>query len=209
MKNIVRQLVGISLFQSILFAGGIITPSAVTETPNAETKYNFYFGLGRSDMQLENSLTKEDFTAKGVTLQLGYNYNRYLSIEGRYTHHVGRVHYNHGSNHQTNAGINISDYPTDFTNIALYLKPTYSIDDLTVYALLGYGEVKLTNIPIGSTDRAEDGFQWGLGVSYNLQDNWSVYFDYLNMYEGKGFDYRAQKADIKADAWTIGLSYKF
>ena len=209
MKNTVRQLVGISLFQSILFAGGVITPPAVTEIPNIETKYNLYFGIGRSDMSLENTFTDEIFNATGVMLQAGYVYNTYLSIEGRYTHHVGKVHYSYGSNNQVNRGVNISDYPADFTNIALYIKPAYTVNNLSFYGLLGYGEVKVTNMPIGDTDRSEAGFQWGLGVSHEITDSLAIFVDYINMYDGKGFDGRARKSDIKVNAWTIGLSYKF
>jgi len=211
-----RQIVsGLLLLQTSMFAGGTILPNAHAVQQKEEVhsstvdNYHYYFGLGRSDMRLENELTKENFTTRGVTVQLGYDYNQYLAIEGRYTHHVGNVHYNHGKRNQVNEGIDIPDYPTDFSNIALYVKPTYSIYNISAYALLGYGQVKLTNIPIGDVDRAESSFQWGLGASYMITKNISFFIDYINMYEDKGFDYRAKDANIKVDAWTVGFTYKF
>jgi len=83
--------------------------------------------------------------------------------------------------------------------------------DLVIYGLLGYGQVKLTNIPLsaGSADRAESGFQWGAGMKYNVSENISVFADYVRFYDDTGFDYRATTANVVSDAWTLGVSYSF
>jgi opacity protein-like surface antigen len=198
---------------TITFAGGNIQPAQVQievpEEVSTAKSSNFYLGLGITNLKLENDFTKESFKTKAITLQAGYTYNNYLAIEGRYTHHVGDVEYDHGSDHRVNAGENIKDYPTDFTNIALFLKPQYKINNVSLYALLGYGEVKLTNMANDGVDRAEDGFQWGLGLAYDVTEHISMYVDYLNMYDDKGFNYRATNQDIKADAFTLGITYTF
>jgi len=197
------------------FAGGDIKPVEVKVAPQGQqspvllNSSNFYLGLGISTLKLKNDFTKESFKTKALTLQAGYSYNAYIALEGRYTHHVGNVKYDHGSDHRVNAGANIKDYPTNFTNIALYLKPQYHTDDFIAYALLGYGEIKLTNIPQNSVDRAEAGFQWGVGVGYDVSKNISLFLDYTTMYEGKGFDYVAVNRNIKADAITFGMTYTF
>ena len=198
------------------FAVGHIQPIEVQATPQEKQEQSpvlnssdFYLGVGVSALKLKNDFTKESFKAKALILQAGYNYNAYLALEGRYTHHVGDVAYDHGSDHRVNEGVNIKNYPTDFTNIALYLKPQYKVDDFKAYALLGYGEVKLTNIPQNSVDRAEAGFQWGVGVAYDFSKNISLFLDYTTMYEGKGFDYIAVNRNIKADAITFGMTYTF
>ncbi len=206
-------LFGFSLFLfpgSHLFAGGNVAP--IEESVIAPVVINdsgFYLGLGFSSMSLNNDLTDEEFSANGIMLQAGYQYNRYIAVEGRYTLHMGDVEYDHGST----SNPNYDDYPADFTNIAIYLKPMYPIGDFSIYALLGYGEVELTNIPLGGpgigADRAESGFQWGLGASYAFNENISGFVDYVRMYDGTGFNYRAMDADIVADAWTLGVSYKF
>ena len=196
---------------TMIMAGGNIVPdlAPVVATPIVAAESNFYLGLGFSGMKLHNEFTEEEFSTNGIMLQAGYKYNQYIAIEGRYTLSVGDVEYEQGLT--TNP--HYDDYPTDFSNIAIYLKPMYPIGDFSIYALLGYGEVELTNIPLGgpgiSADRAESGFQWGLGAEYSFNENISLFVDYVNMYDDVGFDYRAMQADNVADVWTLGITYKF
>jgi len=212
MKKRNLSIIAALALSTSLYAGGDITPAVEPVIPIIEetapvNDSAFYVGLGLSLMSLEDDYTKEEFSAKGVTLQAGYQYNEYLALEGRFTRDVGDVDYDHGS--IANGGLNIDDYPTDFSNIGLYIKPMYTVDDFTAYALLGYGEVELTNIPQGDEDRTEAGFQWGLGASYLVFDNISIFIDYLRMYDDKGFDGRATNRDVLVDAWTLGVTYKF
>ena len=209
-KNI-KALVVVSLLTSCLYAGGDVAPIVIPE-PEVNNSA-FYLGLGVSSMSLRNDYSDEKFSATAIMLQAGYQYNNYIAIEGRYTRNLGDLDYDHGNNLNVGNAIYDGDYPGDFSNIAIYLKPMYNFNSFSVYALLGYGEVSLTNIPhpstLGSTDRAEAGFQWGLGASYEFTNNIGVFVDYVNMYDGKGFDLRAMDADITADVWTLGVSYKF
>ncbi|NKQ40764.1 MAG: porin family protein [Sulfurovum sp.] len=168
-----------------------------------------YVGIGASKMSLRNDLSEEEFSSVGVMLQLGYQLTDYLAIEGRYTKGVGDLKYDRG----ITANPDYDDYDGDFSNIGIYLKPMYGVEDFNVYALLGYGQVELTNIPLGgagiSADRAESGFQWGLGASYDVSESVSVSVDYVRFYDDKGFDFRASTADIVSDAWTLAVSYRF
>jgi len=211
MKSNVRFSVAVLLLNVLSYAGGDI--SSVVEEPvvvkPSSTDSGVYFGLGVSGMALNNDLSKEEFSSTSVILQAGYRFNRYVAVEGRYTRNISDLKYDHGNTDNPN----YSDYPGDFSNVAVYVKPMYDFDDFSVYALLGYGEVTLTDLPQsnigGSTDRAEDGFQWGLGAMYTFMNNISVFVDYVRMYDDKGFDYRAQLADIDSDVWTLGVTYKF
>lgn len=212
MKKNTFLIVSILALSEMSFAGGNIAPIVEEPIPVAPVLIDesaFYVGVGYSGMKLNDDLTDEEFSTNALMLQAGYQYNRYIAIEGRYTFGIGDVEYTHGNT----INPNFADYPTDFTNLAIYIKPMYSIDDFTIYALLGYGEVAMTNIPLGgagiSADRGEDGFQWGLGASYTFMDNVSAFVDYVQMYNDTGFDGRAIDADITADAWTLGVSYKF
>ena len=210
MKKSALSLVSILALSSMVYAGGDIAPvEEVVEVPIVIDDSGFYIGFGISWMSLDNDYNGEEFSANGIILQAGYQINSYFAIEGRYTHDVGDVEYDHG----TSINPNYDDYPTDFTNLAVYAKGMYPIGDFTPYVLLVYGEVALTNIPLGgpgiSADRAETGFQWGLGASYNFTENIAVFVDYVNMYDGTGFDERAVDVDISADTWTLGVTYKF
>jgi len=198
------------IVSELSFAGGNILP---VEEPVAVESSTFdssvYIGLGVSGMYLNNDFSKEEFSSTGIMLQAGYQFNKYIAVEGRYTKNVADLKYDHGNT----VNPNYSDYPGDFSNAAIYVKPMYTFDDFSVYALLGYGEVTLTDLPqpnlSGSVDRAENGFQWGLGASYVFMENISVFADYVKVYDDKGFDYRAQLVDIDSDLWTLGVTYKF
>jgi len=209
-KKRVVLSVAMLLLSELSFAGGDVLP--IEEPVVMESLTNdssLYFGLGVSAIKLNNDFSKEEFSSTAVTLQAGYQFNQYFAVEGRYTKNVSDLDYDHGNTYNPN----YSDYPGDFSNVAVYLKPMYTFENLSVYVLLGYGEVTLTDLPHpstpGSVDRAEDGFQWGLGASYTFMENISVFVDYVKLYDDKGFDYRAQKADIASDLWTLGVTYKF
>jgi len=204
------------ILSRLSFAGGDIAPieeptteEPIVVAPITHSDDGIYLGLGVSSISLDNDLSSEEFSAKGIMLQAGYQFNRYIAIEGRYTMNVGNLKYDHGTTNNPD----YSDYPGDFNNLAIYLKPIYSLDDFSIYGLIGYGEVTLTDLPQpnhpGSVDRAESGFQWGAGVAYTFMDNLSIFVDYTRVYDGTGFDYRAQDADITSDLWTVGLSYRF
>ena len=210
MKYRISYSIAMLLLCELAFAGGDIVPvEEPVEIVSSLDDSGMYLGLGVSAMSLKNDFSKEEFSSTGVTLQAGYKFNKYVAIEGRYTKNVGDLDYDHGES----GNPDYSEYPGDFSNVAIYVKPMYAFDDFSVYALLGYGEVTLTDLPhpstTGSVDRAEDGFQWGLGASYAFMDNLSVFVDYVKVYDDKGFDYRAQLVDVDADLWTLGVTYKF
>ncbi|SFV49790.1 putative outer membrane protein A [hydrothermal vent metagenome] len=210
MKYRVSLAVSFLILGKLSFAGGDIAPAKepIAVVPVVEDS-GIYLGIGASSMSLDNDLNSEEFSAKGIMIQAGYQFNQYIAIEGRYTINVGNLEYDHGTTNNPD----YSDYPADFTNLALYLKPMYSLENFSIYGLLGYGEVTLTDLPHpnnpGSVERAERGFQWGLGASYKFMNNLSIFIDYTRVYDDKGFDYRAQDADITSDLWTLGVSYRF
>ena len=211
MKKITLSVISVIVLSSAGVAGGnIAIPVSVPKVVEPiMSESAFYVGSGMSYMSLRDDLSDEEFTATGVMLQAGYQFNKYFAIEGRYTRDISDVEYDHGDT----VNPDYDDYPTDFSNIAIYLKPMYPVNNFNFYALLGYGRTELTNIPLGgpgiSADRAESGFQWGLGAAYEVTENISVFVDYVRFYDDTGFDYRAQHADVNSDAWTLGVSYKF
>lgn len=200
MKKIIISLVASSV---MVIAGGDIVPvEPMVETPVATEQSPFYIGLGIGEGTVKDDTTSEEFSATTLMLQAGYQYNEYVALEGRYTFGLN-MDYAQGS---TN-GMPNGDYNGDFSSWGLYVKPMYPIGDFSVYALLGYGGVMLTDIAGG--DPYESGFQWGLGTSYAFTENISGFVDYVSLYDDTGFDYRAQLNDVTSDAWTLGVSYKF
>ena len=197
-KNIILSIIA---FSSLAVAGGDISAIVNEEVPVTKTNSAFYVGLGFGQAYLNDDFSSEEITDTTVMFQAGYQYNEYVALEGRYTF---------GFNTDYDPGITgnlSSDYDGDSSSWGIYVKPMYPIGDFSIYALLGYGGVMQDNLEAG--DAYESGFQWGLGASYAFMDNVSVFADYVSLYDDTGFDYRAQDRNIKADTWTLGVSYKF
>jgi opacity protein-like surface antigen len=204
MKKRVSSLVTILALNGVIHAGGNVAPiEEVVETPVVADESAFYIGLGVGQSNINEDIYAEEWDSNTFMLQAGYQYNPYVAIEGRYTF---------GFNMDYNKGLTLGTYngtplDNDFSSWGIYVKPSYPIGDFNIYALLGYGGVMLSDIRGG--DAYEDGFQWGLGVSYSLMDHISVFADYVSLYDDTGFDYVGTNANWEADTWTIGLTYTF
>ena len=202
MKKTTLSVVSILALSGLAFAGGDIAPvEPVVETPMVVEKSPLYLGLGFGQAKVNNDDTSEEFKSTTMLLQAGYQYNEYIALEGRYTFGLN-MDYSPGSTVSQS-----SDYNGDFSSWGLYVKPMYPIGDFSLYALFGYGGVMLDELAGG--DAYESGFQWGVGADYAINDNISVFLDYVYLYDDTGFDYRARLDDVNSDTWTFGLSYKF
>ncbi len=202
MKKSVLSLVSILALSGLVYAGGdiqVVEESVII--PAAVNNSTFYVGVGIGNAVLNNDTTSEEFSSTTLMLQAGYQYNTYVALEGRYTFGFS-TDYDQG----TTNGM-IGGYDGDISNWGIYAKPMYPIGDFSIYALLGYGGVMLSELNGG--DAYESGFQWGLGASYAVSENISVFADYVSLYDDTGFDYSAQDDEIDSDTWTFGMSYKF
>lgn len=203
MKKSIVSLVSIMALSGLAYAGGDMTKvvEPIVEIPEVEVN-PFYAGLGLGEVSVNNDITDEEISATTLMLQVGYQVNEYLAIEGRYSFGLGDSDYDAGN--LTNVA---NVYDGDVSTWGVYVKPMYPIGEFSLYALLGYGEVMLDNLAGG--DAVEGGFQWGVGASYAFTEEISLFADYISLYDDTGFDYRAQTSDVDADAWTVGLSYNF
>jgi opacity protein-like surface antigen len=202
MKKSILSLVSVMALSGLAYAGGDMTTvvEPVIEIPEVKTN-PFYVGLGLGEGEVNNDDTSEEFSATTLILQAGYQYNEYVALEGRYTFGLD-TDYSPGNTNSTS-----SDYDGDFSSWGLYIKPMYPIGDFSLYMLLGYGGVMLDDLVGG--DAYESGFQWGLGAGYAMSENYTVFVDYVSLYDDTGFDYRARLDDVDSDTWTFGVSYRF
>ena len=198
MKKITLSLVSVMALSGFAYAGGDIEP-VVVEPIVVEDNSAFYLGLGFGGAQLNVDATSEEFTSTAMMLQAGYQYNEYVALEGRYSFGFS-TDYDQG----ITSGL---DTYGDISSWGIYVKPMYPIGDFSIYGLLGYGGVMLSDVRNG--DAYESGLQFGLGASYDVTENVSVFADYVWLYDDTGFDYRAQLEDVDSDAWTLGVSYRF
>ena len=203
MKKTVLSLVSIIALSRLANAGGDMTTVMEPAVDIPEVKVNpFYVGVGMGEAYVNDDVTNEEISATTLMLQAGYRYNNYLALEGRYTFGLG------GSDYDAGNATGITDaYDGDLSTWGVYLKPSYPIADISLYALLGYGGIMLNDLMGG--DAVENGFHWGLGATYSFTEEISVFADYVSLYDDTGFDYRAKLDDVDADTWTVGFSYNF
>lgn len=211
MKKI--YIITMLMFTTFTYAENNITyTEAYTDTTTEnvhpffkDLNVHFYLGAALSTLSLTGS-NDESFNAKGLTLQLGYRYNDYLSIEGRFTKHLGDLEYKPGRS----GGAAIDNLShADFTTTAIYIKPQYRINKIRLYGMLGYGEVKLSNLENDGIDRAESGLQFGLGVSYAYLPHVEFYVDFETIYSGEGFGRAGTDNTYNANSFNIGVAYRF
>ncbi len=204
MRKTTLSLLTMVAMSSIGFAGGdfksAVEPVVVIPVVEETVDHSgIYAGLGISaviayegDGSFFESKDGQERTGD-ITFIAGYDFNQYIAVEGRYM--------------------------TSFTHEdilerslwGVYVKPQYPImEELKVYALLGYGAFQLEGINGSGIDIDEDGFQWGVGTSYEVTENISIFVDYLNI--AKDMEVGAfinPSVEIDSDAITVGAIYKF
>jgi len=210
-------MVAVLAISSFANAGGDIAPiEPVVEVESHEIyESSFYVGLGYSYINSNNDAqpaftspgygiglqptrgSEIDITGDAFTLIAGYNFNKYFAVEGRYSATFGDLTFDDGAGE--------TDFNGDISNLALYLKPMYPIGGLTLYGLLGYGEVTVDD---AWGENSESDFQWGIGASYAATENVSIFVDYTVLYDDSGFD-SIVLGDYQIDAINIGITYTF
>lgn len=191
MKNLLRISLLVSLFSVAAAADGETIPPYVSPDRSG----NFYTGLGYTYMKMGYDADRYDISGHAIMLLAGYDFHRYLAVEGRYVTapHTTAIH----------RGLS---YNGTLQNISLYLKPKYAIERLTLYGLLGYGRVSLHD----NTEDSENSFQWGMGANFTATDQVDVFVDFETLYDDKGFDaFASQQNDVSVDSVNIGVIYSF
>ena len=195
MTKFTLSAVAVLAMSTFAMAGGDIAPveepAVVVEEPASEA--NFYIGgaYGYGDMELSETGYSHDENFDSFMLQAGYKFNPYIAVEGRYW---------------WTSEDSWDDWNEDFSadSWGIYVKPMYPVtNELDVYALLGYGD---TDPEIGGQgpDYDTDGFQWGLGASYDATDNVAVFVDYVSLYDDTNVG-----EDLTIDTVNFGVTYNF
>ena len=152
----------------------------------------FYAGIGYTHVRYDEETTGH--SNKGYSLQVGYDYSPYISIEARYTNSSADSEKKY-------------TFSGDLKNTAIYLKPTLPLtEDVSAYGLLGYGQ---TSIDTQAGEKSESDFQLGLGVKYDFMQNLNLFVDYTRFHEGNGFDRDSSESDITLYSINTGLNYVY
>lgn len=182
---------------------------------DANTNEDLYIGIawGFANIEADASYGTEtvnlDLDHDAVMYQVGYKINRYVAVEGRYWDSVGdgdaSVSYTDSANPSNNISAE-GDVPTDFNAWGLYVKPMLPLNEaFTAYALVGWGSVEFEFEGQSADERS---FQWGLGASYNVNENVSYFIDYTKLYDDDEAIYDIT-GNVSIDSLNFGVNYKF
>ena len=201
MKKVVLSVVAMAAVSTACFAGGDIDPvEPMVSTPvMASSQSGFYLGLGLAGTATGtgsvNPFSEDDGQDRtgDIVLQAGYEINPYVAVEGRYTTSV------------------FAEDTLERSSWAVYLKPQYPVSsDATLYALIGYGGMTADGIDGVRASVDVDGFQWGIGASYDMSSNIALFLDYTVIANDMSADYfPGRDLDISSNALTLGVTYKF
>jgi len=138
----------------------------------------------------------------GIVVKVGGNFNRYFAVEGRIASGVVS-----DSSNEVVGGT-----PVKVSADIDYMYGVYAVGTLPVmsrldvYGVLGYTRGKATEessstlIPVPEKKDAVNGYSYGLGVGWKLDEDVSVSLEYMSYMSKSGFD---------SKALAIGLSQRF
>ncbi len=228
MKKIVLSTITVLAMSTFAVAGGDVAP-VVEETPVVPEAVmddsGFYLGVAASFVTLKNEAETagtlnghdifigdtSEFSHSDTMLQVGYKFNPYIAVEGRYW-------FTGDPKSRPFAGLISTE--VDYDAWALYVKPMYPVtDSLDVYALLGYGSLDYdmiftygpNTLPV-TYDNSFTDFSYGIGLSYAFTESFSVFADYTRFYDDtNNFDFLNTDIDINTvlSSWNIGIAYTF
>jgi len=97
----------------------------------------------------------------------------------------------------------------------LYAKPQYKINESwNLFGLLGYAQTQVTldeakaRATQVNSETTQNGFSFGLGVEYQLNNTWSVFADAMRLIDESTVKTDGEYA-IKADSLTFGGLFRF
>ena len=155
---------------------------------SSDESTNWYVGLGYTTAKATCTDVCEDITY-GIVGRVGYDFNEYIGVEGRLLKTMWKYE------------------QQKIEHFSLLVKPMLPLtDDMSIYALLGYGKTE-TGHKIVFDDT---GIAWGLGLNYNFSDKeegennssgLGIFIDYERLLE------KSNVPDF--DSISVGITYEF
>jgi hypothetical protein len=188
------------LLPTLLTAFTLSSTAALADGDNG-----LYLGLGYASTNIDvtaDFLNDDhqkilDTTMDSVMFQVGYDFNTFFGIEGRYYVNNSRLTFDYYFDGTPLEGT----YKAD--TFALYAKPQYNFGLITLYGLLGMAsnDYTVTNFINPDDDTV---FSWGGGAKLNITQSFGVFIDYTDL-----GDTEMLFTDTGLHSWNVGISYKF
>lgn len=162
-----------------------------------------YLGVAYSNTNVDFSTSSDfyedssllDVSTDSLLLLAGYDINEYIGLEGRYYWNITSM----GVDYYASGIPVIEDYKAE--SFAFYVKPQYTLDMISIYALLGVTMNDYT-VLVG-TDSDDTLFSWGVGAKFNMTQSFGAFVDYTDLGETDDL------ITTGLSSWNLGLSYKF
>lgn len=240
MKRFTLSMAALAAMGTLAMAGGDIEapvePIVEVEAPMAVSDSGFYIGGAVSLINSETDANgaygdgdeydyqwseESEGDTYGFMLQAGYQFNKYIAVEGRYWNANTEIDSTYTDDYGTYSS---NDGYGDMTAWGIYVKPMYPVTDaVSIYGLLGYGNTQIEDKAYGGKQLLdENSFQWGVGASYAYDEHISFFVDYVQLASDaeESHDYNAGDEDPYWDydyvnwetsvyAVNVGVSYKF
>jgi len=201
MKKILLAAGALVAMNSLAIAGGDIAPVepavAVPAVADNNDDEGLYAGIAYSymshDIDYAGAGTRAEMDFNGMMLEIGYQFNKYVAVEGRYA---------------TTIGDDLDDWATSSEASAwgLFVKPMLPLSQrATVYGLLGYSMTETSNTLNGTgIDFDESGLSWGAGFALDMNEDLGLFIEYVRWYDDTVENY-----DHVVDGLSLGVTYQF
>ncbi|MDD2452021.1 MAG: porin family protein [Sulfurovum sp.] len=202
MKKLLLPLALVATSGLLMAGGDLVEVEPVVEVPVVKevSENNFYAGLGIAAVSARDTHASLDFFGEeygqdrlgNLDFIVGYEFHRHFAVEARYT-----------------TSIAYEDI-VEMDGWSIFAKPKYPVtENVTIYGLLGYGNVQMDGVDGVITDMDESGFQWGLGLSYMINENFDLFADYKFLANDFDGIYAGSVTEINVDSVTVGIMYNF
>jgi len=181
-----------------------LTLLALGSTTIQADNSGLYLGLGYSSTNIDltidglNNENQEllDTSTDSILILAGYDFNEYVGLEGRYYINNSSLAYDYY------LGGTLLEDVYEAESLAIYLKPQYHLDAITIYALIGMSANDYTATNILGSD-SDTLFSWGGGAKFNVTQSLGLFVDYTDLGKNDGV------LETGLSSWNVGFSYKF
>ena len=175
-----------------------------SSTLHADNSSGVYLGLGYSSTNIDltvDGLSDQnqqllDSSTDSILLLAGYDFNEYIGVEGRYYINNSSLAYDYY------LGGTLLEDAYEAESLAIYLKPQYNLDFITIYALIGMSANDYTATNLLGSD-SDTLFSWGAGAKFNVTQSFGLFVDYTDLGTNDAI------LETGLNSWNVGFSYKF